>query len=278
MISFSKLGRLGRLGNQLFQYAYLRSQANRLGVRYSCPTWIGDDIFNLNESNRVVSSSACLLSYLEPKENCGFNRCAVNVKDNTDVCGFFQTPKYSSPQALKWFKVPERRVVASHAEYVGIHIRFGDYTNLAHVYPAMTDSYYQQAFAQFPHGKFLVFSDDLTMAKSRFAKFSNLDINYYQGNSDLDDFFALASCGSHIICNSSFSWWAAYLSQTVNTDCANQVVKYPSPWFTPTWITSNHTGAPLGWNAISNLENDSVHLNARNSSEEGRRGVIGCGV
>ena len=50
MISFSKLGSFGRLGNQLFQYAFLRSTAARLGTRFHCPQWIGDRVLHLDDA------------------------------------------------------------------------------------------------------------------------------------------------------------------------------------------------------------------------------------
>ena len=53
MLSFSKLGNYGRLGNQLFQYAFLRMTARRLGTQFFCPKWDGDDIFNLNDEGAL---------------------------------------------------------------------------------------------------------------------------------------------------------------------------------------------------------------------------------
>jgi hypothetical protein len=55
MISFPKLGNYGRLGNQLFQYAFLRSSARRLGVQFHCPKWDGGDIFDLDDLGRCGS-------------------------------------------------------------------------------------------------------------------------------------------------------------------------------------------------------------------------------
>ena len=42
----------GGLGNQLFQYSFLRTQAERLGVKFYCPNWIGDEIFDLNDKKQ----------------------------------------------------------------------------------------------------------------------------------------------------------------------------------------------------------------------------------
>ncbi len=67
MLSFSKLGEHGRLGNQLFQYAFLRTQAERLGVPFYCPHWTGDDVFTLeDEPQRINTISSKFPLYEEP--------------------------------------------------------------------------------------------------------------------------------------------------------------------------------------------------------------------
>lgn len=67
MISFSTLGKNGlRLGNQLFQYAFLRTQAEQLRVDFYCPHWIGDDIFSLKDHKiRSVEPTGIRSSYSE---------------------------------------------------------------------------------------------------------------------------------------------------------------------------------------------------------------------
>lgn len=51
MISFTQLGKGVRLGNIMFQYPFLRTTAQRLGVKFYCPSWKGDELFNLYENN-----------------------------------------------------------------------------------------------------------------------------------------------------------------------------------------------------------------------------------
>ena len=55
MISFERLGEEG-LGNQLFQYAFLRSMARRLGVSFYCPSWIGDQVFDLDDGGERAAA------------------------------------------------------------------------------------------------------------------------------------------------------------------------------------------------------------------------------
>ena len=95
MISFSKLGMRSRLGNHLFQYAFLRSTAQRLGVKFYCPYWIGDTVFCLDdEDERSDSPSGIVEVYKEPYHYTGFNQLAFQISDGTDIEGYFQTEKY----------------------------------------------------------------------------------------------------------------------------------------------------------------------------------------
>ena len=255
MISFSELGNLGRLGNQLFQYSYLRSQANRMGVSYACPHWIGDDLFNLNESNRIISDITCKKEYREPESNCGFNKSAIEIEDDTDVWGFYQSPNYFCDEVKSWLTFSNKIVDPSLKKYVGIHLRFGDYVSLEHVYTKLAVSYYKNAISNFFGKNFLVFSDDIQCAKILLADIKSEHLEYFTGETDLDDFIGLMGCHGHIICNSSFSWWAAYLSPNNNFDHINSLVVYPRQWFNPKWKTQNNDIGIYNWKSISHETN-----------------------
>ena len=65
-----------------------------------------------------------------------------------------------------------------------------------------------------------IFSDDIDWCKK------NLNLKdkvFVEGENQVIDMFLMSNCGSHIIANSSFSWWAAYLSKR-KTIC-------PKKWF-----------------------------------------------
>ena len=54
LLSLSCLGRLGRFGNQLFQYAFASIVADDLGRRLICPPWLGSFAFGLPPSALAV--------------------------------------------------------------------------------------------------------------------------------------------------------------------------------------------------------------------------------
>lgn len=133
--------------------------------------------------------------------------------------------------------------------YTGIHLRVGGnpinpdeprymenpfYTNLANT------GYYLKALEHFPHGKFIVFSDDMDYAREYFqgARFA-----FDDSKDDLEAFNKLASCQNLIMANSSWSWWAGYLNQHVE---AKIICPSEKSWFAdgqirakvlPEWIS-----------------------------------------
>jgi len=49
---------------------------------------------------------------------------------------------------------------------------------------------------------------------------------FVEGNSDVEDLWLMSLCKKHVIVNSSFSWWGAYLNTS-----ENKMVISPSKWF-----------------------------------------------
>jgi hypothetical protein len=132
---------------------------------------------------------------------------------------------------------------------VSLHVRRGDYadnpvTNRYH--GTCTVDYYQRSLAylseriQSPH--IFVFSDDYDWARGnlRFTVPTTfIDINTAaEGYRDMQ---LMVRCRHHIIANSSFSWWGAWLSPR-----AEKVVVAPRRWFR---TTTNDTRdlIPEGW-------------------------------
>lgn len=91
---------------------------------------------------------------------------------------------------------------------VSIHVRRGDYVHNPFYVDLYNTDYYEKAMAQFPEADFLVFSDDIEWCK-RQDIFKGCEFS--EGRNEVDDLNLMASCEGHIIANSSFSWWAAYL-------------------------------------------------------------------
>lgn len=100
---------------------------------------------------------------------------------------------------------------------LAIHVRLGDYKNLAIVYGIQNPEYFSAAIeiAQKMNGvkNILVFSDEPEKARELLA-YINQDIRYInQPNDarDLESLLLMSKCAGLIASNSSFSWWAAFL-------------------------------------------------------------------
>jgi len=119
---------------------------------------------------------------------------------------YVQDPKYFDKYKSQIAQMYRGNVSVTPA--VAIHVRRGDYVNNPFYVDLLKTDYYQRAMAEFPQAKFLVFSDDIEYCKT-IPLFSQCE--FYHGT-ELEDMNKMMSCMGHIIANSSFSWWAAYLS------------------------------------------------------------------
>ena len=103
MISFTELGRLGRLGNQLFQYAVLKSVGikNNYDVKIPDPStmhWQGQDClldqFNLECDYLTPSDYAQITRRVIEEDVSEFYPDIFSISDNIDLYGFFQNYQY----------------------------------------------------------------------------------------------------------------------------------------------------------------------------------------
>ncbi len=121
-----------------------------------------------------------------------------------------------------------RARIRSAENAVSIHLRRGDYVKLGW---ALKLDYYRAAVRHVvEHVKnptFFVFSD----ADADWVR-DNLKLNHpfeIVGNKNdmMDDLQLMASCDHLIIANSTFSWWAAWLSPCKT----GKIITAPTPWF-----------------------------------------------
>jgi hypothetical protein len=247
MISFTTIGIpqiTGYLGNNMFQYAFLRSKAHQLGVPYSLPNWKGENIFELNEGDdRLFSGKGCN-QYTEPANNTGYNSNTESIQDNTEVFGYFQTEKYFHPNVKKWLEFKkdikdELDKKYSHVDFnnsTSIHLRLGDYLSFKHVFCIQEPKYYDDAMNELGIKDVLVFTNDHENAKkilsplnANFIWMSDPANTKQNHNKDYEDLYLMTKCRNNIIANSSYSWWGAYLNKH-----EDKKIVAPKRWFNPT--------------------------------------------
>ena len=246
MIGFNRLGLLGRLGNQMFQYASLRGIAANNGYNWMIPPppegngyfkeWEHHQLFYPFELKNLHNLNVQYTDGERPtvKEKSFafdedlFNNCPkwVNIE------GFLQSEKYfkniekeiKEDFAFKEeFSKPSRDMIATVEEPVALHIRRTDYLKLSH-HNSLGLDYYEKALGEFDSDRtIIIFSDDPEWCKEQ-KLFDGDRFLVAEGNVNYVDLCLMTLCTGHIIANSSFSWWGAWLSDS-------KKVVAPKNWF-----------------------------------------------
>tara|TARA_R110002074_G_scaffold149698_1_gene302405 strand:- start:15226 stop:15531 length:306 start_codon:yes stop_codon:yes gene_type:complete len=99
--------------------------------------------------------------------------------------------------------------------------------------------YYEEALSLLPDRPVKIFSDDPEWCSKNF-KGGRFEISK---KDFLEDFELLSKCSYHIIANSSFSWWAAWLSDS-------KKVIAPAIWFGPNGPGEAKDIVPSNWTTI----------------------------
>lgn len=221
MISFKNLGKFDRLGNQLFQYAFTRTTAERLGVPFFCPRWLGDEVFLLgDEKQRAASVDPEDTPYSYRQKKLHFDENDLRIQDGTEIYGFFQSEKYfDHGKVRQWFTFKPEVISSAQHKYrrldfskcTGVHLRFGDMKhNIMFVIAPL--EYYRKALSILKRReKVLVFSDEIETAKQYLAG-AGRDLMFMEGNKDYEDLYLMSRCHDFVCSVSTLSWWGAWLN------------------------------------------------------------------
>jgi hypothetical protein len=183
----------------------------------------------------------------------------LDLKKRYYFLGFWQNSKYYEGYEAEIRKlfVPKDKSVfnseialelkASQYDTVSLHIRRGDYLTAGFIEPASLD-YYETAVKlmrnKLSNPYFYIFTDDPQWVLNEFI----MDCPYQLitgnvGKESYKDIILMSLCQHHIIANSSFSWWGAWLNPSLD-----KVVMAPMKWYSSSKrdkYTLNIT--PKGW-------------------------------
>ncbi len=117
-------------------------------------------------------------------------------------------------------------------ESVSLHVRRTDYIDKEHnhIHNICSETYYKNAIAEvrnkYPNAVFFVFTDDKEWCKKHFRgkNFFVVDLDE-ASKTDIAEMTLMSRCKHHIIANSSFSWWAAWLN-----DSPEKLIIAPNKW------------------------------------------------
>jgi len=210
-------GNNGRLGNQLFGIASTIGLALRHGYTPRFPAdWKYRDVFNIPAEwyGEMLAFPGHKEKGYEHDDSLEF---ALSTETHsTSLSGYLQSPKYweGYEDQIRQYLTP-KGCMTGVVDAVGIHYRRGDYVGNPN-YVKLGYEYYETAFE---------FIGDLVMPSVARSD-DPLYIKNHWGQTcgtEIEDFISLAECKEHIISNSTYSWWAAYLS-------GGKVVA-PKEWF-----------------------------------------------
>lgn len=113
---------------------------------------------------------------------------------------------------------------------VSVHVRLGDYLERSKMYGNIcTQEYYKKAFAYMMEHVdspvFYVFSDEPEKVEGILKGYDYCMVKENVGSASYKDMYLMSRCKHHIIANSTFSWWGAWLGKKTN-----QIVLTPSKW------------------------------------------------
>lgn len=192
------------------------------------------------------------LEYME--KDCDFDEEILRAEP-AYLTGYFQSEKYFkdiapvvrdafqfsqkmwdgiSADLVKKIKLYQEQI--DNTLSVSIHIRRGDYLNNVEAYGNIcTDAYYRKAIGfmkeRFPEAAFFLFSNEPEWAKRWIT-------DQYGGEGEFTiiegtdedtgylDLYLMSRCKHHILANSSFSWWGAWLNPSFG-----KLVIAPDRWF-----------------------------------------------
>lgn len=257
---------MGRLGNQMFQFASTLGISEKLGYT---PVFPLENCFNYQGSGpfdpsigRNMRVKCDLLDCFEisqryfiperhieilqtySESDFKYDKGTESIKDGSCLYGYFQTEKYF--KHIRDLIVSEFSFRSDHlkkaenyirsikdkignSKIISLHVRRGDYVMFQDYHPTCSEGYYKSAQEEMVknHGDafFLVFSDDVDWCKNEFKNRNHIVCELLDPYSEM---CCMTLCDHHIIANSSFSWWGAWLNKKENKE-----IIAPSRWFGP---------------------------------------------
>jgi hypothetical protein len=218
------LRRTGRFGKHIISF---------LGIPVLIESLLTGEVLNLKYSSL---DNLYIFGYWQDEEY--FKNCEAQIRRDLTFC-----PRLSNEN----IRIAEH-IYKSHNS-VSVHVRrlhqvganetqTPDISSLING-ESLLPEYYECAIdimiTKFPNATFFIFSDYPDWAKANITiKAESFFLEYGRG-SDIEDLYLMSICKHHIIANSSFSWWGAWLGNAQNQiviapKAAPLMPKIPDRW------------------------------------------------
>ena len=273
--SFITVHLMGGLGNQLFEvataYAVAKDQHKTLILDHSVKE-VGDrrtyfdNVMHWTKDDRSIGDR-----HWTTFQETDFSFAPIPIiHGNTKLLGYFQSAKYFDRYRKELTQLFMSRILSKNqwqwpAEHqnrvrVSLHVRRGDYVgNTYHTNQPLT--YYRRALEVLKRNwknekrpvTLVVFSDDMSWCQEHLPsiwhdeKDEQKPAFYFTPSewTDLKDLEIMTQCDHHIIANSSFSWWGAYMDLKASSQTAA-----PEKWFNKDNMNWQDIYVP-GWHVVS---------------------------
>lgn len=282
------------LGNQMFQYAYVRalSLRNRVQFKLDITYFIdnsghrqyGLNRFNIRENIATPEEIYIIKNGIKPnrihnyffrkgllfkpyykqpyvaEHLSRFDQNLLKINSDTYIEGYFTSEIYFKDFASQiredfTFKsLPNEK----NKEFINqmalensvcLSIRRGDFVNNP-LHDVCSLNYYHDAvkcmMEKVENIRLYIFSDDINWVQQNFIPDAPHTFVVHNRPDFYEDFRLMQHCRHHIIPNSTFSWWAAWLGS-----CPEKIVVAPERWLNSSDIEYRHY-LPDNWLRIKN--------------------------
>jgi len=212
----------------------------------------------LTKATKLFPKRSCKPFFnLSKEEQYHFNSNILQSKAYTITTeGYWHSEKYFSAidpiirkeltfnntpsPSFEWYK----QQIENAVNPISVHIRRGDYVThpvFSETFGFLGLDYYKKAMElieeKITSFTFFIFTDDLQWVKQNLDQpHQYIYVNAIGENADIEELHLMSLCNHHIIANSSYSWWGAWLNNK-----ADKIVIGPKKWFNnqPTWDTKD---------------------------------------
>lgn len=201
---------------------------------------IRDKLQHRYRERKIKNDTSVIKSYYRQQDHCSYEPAVWMLEETKDwyLDGLWQNIKYwegIQPDIRSAFcfqnesRYTDRDILwkkqIEDSYSISIHVRRGDFINSK--FDICTPAYYERAMQKLQqeleqrcvdrnHIQYFFFTDDAEYVEEAFGHISNKEVIRHKTEEAILDMELMSLCKHHIISNSTFAWWAAWLDEKEN--------------------------------------------------------------